>query len=179
MRAAAVSSYGASLRMWLPLPIGGPLRKLGSQLRSLYRGLESLGVPEQSLQSFPEAFRVGMAARADILLDQGENDPKNWDEPFGSGQIHIAITVFSDSEEKWRHTMALARQQYHGFSGVTVLHTQDFGAQPGDRNPLGFKDSIGQPAIAGSGVDPLPGQGRPISAGNSSSVIRARPVCQL
>ena len=130
-----------------------------------YSGLVALGVPEESLQSFPEAFRVGMAARADILLDRGENKPKNWDQPFGSGQVHIAITVFSDSEEKWRHTMALARQQYHGFSGVTVLHTQDFGAQPGDLNPLGFKDSIGQPAIEGSGIDSLPGQGRPIKAG--------------
>ena len=130
-----------------------------------YTGLVALGVPEESLQSFPEAFRVGMAARADILLDRGENDPKNWDQPFGSGQIHIAISVFSDSEEKWRRTMALARQQYHGFSGVTVLDTQDFGAQPGDLNPLGYKDSIGQPAIEGSGVDPLPGQGRPIKAG--------------
>ena len=46
-----------------------------------------------------------------------------------------------------------------------MLDTQDFGAQPGDLNPLGFKDGIGQPAIEGSGVDPLPGQGRPIKAG--------------
>lgn len=130
-----------------------------------YCGLVALGVPEESLQSFPEAFRVGMAAGADILLDRGENDPKNWDQPFGSGRIHIAISVFSDSEEKWRRTMALARQQYHGFSGVTVLDSQDFGAQPGDLNPLGYKDSIGQPAIEGSGIDPLPGQGRPIKAG--------------
>ncbi len=130
-----------------------------------YTGLAALGVPEESLQNFPETFRVGMAARADILLDSGENDPKNWHQPFGSGRIHVAITVFSDSEEKWRRTMALAREQYHGFAGVTVLATQDFGAQPGDLNPLGFKDSIGQPAIEGSGVDPLPGQGRPIKAG--------------
>jgi deferrochelatase/peroxidase EfeB len=130
-----------------------------------YTGLVALRLPEESLQSFPEAFRVGMAARAEILLDRGENDPKNWDQPFGSGGIHIAISIFSDSEEKWRHTMDLARRQYHGFSGVTVLDTQDFGAQPGDLNPLGYKDSIGQPAIEGSGVDPLPGQGRPIKAG--------------
>jgi deferrochelatase/peroxidase EfeB len=61
--------------------------------------------------------------------------------------------------------MALARQQYHGFSGVSVVDIQDFGAQPGDLNPLGYKDGIGQPAIEGSGVDPLPGQGRPIKAG--------------
>ena len=130
-----------------------------------YTGLVALGVPEESLQSFPEAFRVGMAARAEALLDRGENDPKNWDQPFGSGWIHIAISIFSDSEEKWRHSMEVARRQYHGVSGVTVLHTQDFGAQPGDLNPLGYKDSIGQPAIEGSGVDPLPGQGRPIKAG--------------
>ena len=46
-----------------------------------------------------------------------------------------------------------------------MLTTQDFGAQPGDRNPLGYKDWIDQPAIEGSGVEPLPGQGRPIKAG--------------
>jgi Dyp-type peroxidase family len=42
---------------------------------------------------------------------------------------------------------------------------QAFGAQPGSRNSLGYKDLIGQPAIEGSGVDPLPGQGQPIKAG--------------
>jgi len=130
-----------------------------------YSGLSALGVPEESLQTFPEAFRVGMAARADTLLDRGENDPKNWDQPFGSGRVHIFISIFSDTEQKWQHAMALARQCYHGFSGVTVLGMKDFGAQPGDLNSLGYKDSIGQPAIEGSGVDPLPGQGRPIKAG--------------
>ena len=86
-----------------------------------YSGLVALGVPEESLQSFPETFRVGMAARADILLDRGENAPENWHQPFGSGRIHIAVSIFSDTEEKWRRTMELARRQYQGFSGVTVL----------------------------------------------------------
>src|SRR5215475_6554013 len=36
-----------------------------------YAGLEALGVPPGSLQSFPEAFRVGMAARARELSDFG------------------------------------------------------------------------------------------------------------
>ena len=130
-----------------------------------YTGLVALSLPEDSLQSFPEAFRVGMAARADELRDYGSNDPKNWEKPFGTGQIHIGVSVFSDSEETWRDTMQTAQQQYQGFAGVAVLMTQDFGAQPGDRNPLGYKDSIGQPAIEGSGVASLPGQGRPIKAG--------------
>jgi len=130
-----------------------------------YPGLVALGVPEGSLQSFPEAFRLGMAARAGELLDHGANDPKRWDPEFGTGRIHIGVSVFSDSQETWRRTMLSARQHYEGYAGLTVLLTQDFGAQPGDLNPLGYKDSIGQPAIEGSGVEPLPGQGRPIKAG--------------
>jgi len=130
-----------------------------------YTGLVALGLPEDSLRSFPEAFRVGMAARADKLGDYGLNDPKNWEKSFGTGEIHIGISVFSDSAQAWRDTMHTAQQQYQGFAGVTVLMTQDFGAQPGDLNPMGYRDSIGQPAIEGSGVEPLPGQGRPIKAG--------------
>ena len=45
------------------------------------------------------------------------------------------------------------------------MTAQDFGAQPGDLNPLGYRDSIGQPAIEGCGVAALPGQGRPIKTG--------------
>src|SRR6266704_2728747 len=144
-----------------------------------YPGLVALGLPEDSLQSFPEAFRVGMAARAEKLCDYGANDPKNWDRPFGSGQIHIQVSTISDTEEKWRRTVETARQQYHSFSSVTVLLIQNFGAQPGSLNSLGYKDSIGQPAIEGSGVEPLPGQGQPIKAGSSSSAIQARAVCPL
>jgi Dyp-type peroxidase family len=130
-----------------------------------YAGLVALGVPEESLQSFPQAFRMGMAGCADELLDHGANDPEHWDAEFGSGLIHIGISVFSDSEATWQRTLALARRHYEGSPGLTVLSTHDFGAQPGDLNPLGYRDSIGQPAIEGSGVEPLPGQGRPIKAG--------------
>ena len=130
-----------------------------------YAGLEALGLPQNSLQSFPEAFRVGMAARSQQLRDEGVNDPKNWEPPFGKGQIHIGLNAFSDSEEMWRRVMATAREQYEGLSGISVLAMQDFGAQPGDLNSLGYKDGIDQPAIEGSGVDPLPGHGRPIKAG--------------
>src|SRR5512132_1926903 len=77
-----------------------------------YSGLVALGTPEDTLRSFPEAFRVGMAARADKLRDHGVNDPKNWDKPFGTGQIHIQVSAFSDTEEKWHRVMETARQQY-------------------------------------------------------------------
>jgi Dyp-type peroxidase family len=106
-----------------------------------------------------------MAARSRELRDEGVNDPRNWEPRFGKGQLHIGLNAFSDSEEKWRHVTAIAREQYEGLAGVSVLAVQDFGAQPGDLNSLGYKDGIDQPAIEGSGIDPLPGQGRPIKAG--------------
>src|SRR6185436_8846370 len=95
-----------------------------------YTGLMALGLPEESLRSFPEAFRVGMGARADKLRDYGPNNPTNWDKPFGTEEIHIAVSIFSDTQDKWRRAMETARQQYQGFSGVTVMLMQDFGAQP-------------------------------------------------
>jgi deferrochelatase/peroxidase EfeB len=130
-----------------------------------YTGLEALGLSQESLQSFPEAFRVGMAARAKQLGDDGVNDPKNWDKPFGTGQIHIGVSAFTDSEEKRRRALAIAREQYESFTGISVLAMQDFGAQPGDLNSLGYKDGIDQPAIEGSGVETPPAYGRPIKAG--------------
>ena len=81
-----------------------------------YAGLQALGVPSDSLQSFPEAFRVGMAARARQLGDEGVNDPKHWHPPFGTGEIHIGLSAFSDSEEKRRRILAFAREQYERIS---------------------------------------------------------------
>src|SRR5262245_38000213 len=130
-----------------------------------YAGLEAIGVPQESLRSFPEAFRVGMAARARELRDEGVNDPKTWEKGFAPGQMHVGVSAFSDSKEKWQRALGIAREQYQGLSGVRVVAMQDFGAQPGDLNPLGYKDGIDQPPVEGSGTDPLPGQGRPIKAG--------------
>ena len=43
-----------------------------------WRGLRALGVPEETLATFPDEFREGMAARADILGDTGAAHPDNW-----------------------------------------------------------------------------------------------------
>ena len=91
-----------------------------------YAGLEALGLPKESLESFPDAFRVGMAARARQLGDDGVNDPKNWDKPFGTGQIHIGVSAFSDSQEKRRRALAVAREQYRGLLGHPRLAHSGF-----------------------------------------------------
>jgi deferrochelatase/peroxidase EfeB len=51
-----------------------------------------------------------MAARAGQLRDDGDNAPAHWDAPFGSGQVHIGVSIFSDSEQAWHQTIAMARR---------------------------------------------------------------------
>ncbi|MGA9520382.1 MAG: peroxidase, partial [Myxococcaceae bacterium] len=47
-----------------------------------YSGLEALGVPQDSLDSFSWEFRQGMAARAKALGDVGESSPEHWEKPL-------------------------------------------------------------------------------------------------
>src|SRR5436305_8188418 len=60
-----------------------------------YQGLEALGVPQDSLDSFAPEFRQGMAARAAELGDVGESSPEYWEKPRGTADVHVALSVIS------------------------------------------------------------------------------------
>ena len=53
-----------------------------------FQGLKALGVPQESLDSFPLPFQQGMAARAAALGDVGESAPEHWEKPLGSPDVH-------------------------------------------------------------------------------------------
>jgi Dyp-type peroxidase family len=128
-----------------------------------YRGLVALGLPEASLASFPANFRAGMAARSERLRDTGPNAPRNWEYPFGTSRVHIAVSIYADSQNDWRAEMAAYEQQLRGLAGVQLLSHQDFGAD--GFNVFGYRDGFSQPVVEGSGAETLPGDGRPIKAG--------------
>src|SRR5215469_11939458 len=56
-----------------------------------FSGLRALGVPQDSLDSFPPQFAQGMAARADRLHDEGESSPEHWERPLGTPDVHVVI----------------------------------------------------------------------------------------
>jgi Dyp-type peroxidase family len=130
-----------------------------------FQGLQALGVPEGSLQSFPLPFRQGMAARAAQLRDVGENAPEHWDRAFQPGTCHLALTIYARDEAALDRALGKAMGELERSRGVTLVGTHAFGADADAKNPFGFRDSISQPGIAGSGVEPLPGQARSIAAG--------------
>ena len=65
-----------------------------------FQGLKALGVPQESLDSFPPEFSLGMAARAQELGDTGENSPEKWEKPLGTKEVHVVLTALSPNEEK-------------------------------------------------------------------------------
>ncbi|WP_270260844.1 Dyp-type peroxidase [Kocuria marina] len=129
-----------------------------------HAGLKAMGLPEESLASFPLPFRQGMAARAGQLMDTGENAPETWEEFYKDDSLHVAVTIYADSEESLADAVEKALGYLEEIDGVTLLGTHAFEA-PDAANPFGYHDSLSQPLVAGVGVDALPGQERAIAAG--------------
>lgn len=140
-----------------------------------YEGLKALGVPQSSLDSFPESFKAGMAKRADKLRDFDINDPDNWMAPFGDkGDIHIGAAVIADSKEKWHAKFKELKETIKDHinydkpadGDIEILMEHDFGSDDNVKNVFGYRDGISNPEIQGSGIQTPPSRdGEPIAAG--------------
>ena len=137
----------------------------GINIAFTYAGLEALGVPGTSLAGFPDEFRSGMAARAELLGDVGESAPEHWEAPFGRGEIHVLVMISAQDPAALAARDAMLREAIERHGGITVVGGQSGSALPGGTEHFGFADGFAQPSIEGSGVDPLPGQGAPLKDG--------------
>ncbi|MET8424477.1 peroxidase [Nocardia sp. NPDC004860] len=133
-----------------------------------WTGLRALGVPDDALASFPEEFRQGMAARAEVLGDTGANHPDHWIDGTAGDELHAIVILFArDAAERDRrvaeHDALLA-----ACPGVTVLSSLDLEAVPPfgyAHDHFGYRDRLSQPVIEGTGEAPTPGSGAPLKAG--------------
>ncbi len=100
-----------------------------------------------------------------FLGDVGENGPANWEHPLGSSEVHVGLAALSPNAERLQMVTERARQAYAELPGISVIWRQDCYQLPTGRNPFGFKDGIGQPAIEGSGVPGTNSKEPPIKAG--------------
>jgi len=95
-----------------------------------WNGLSALGVAEAKLATFPEEFRQGMAARADILGITGANQPDHWVGRLSSPNLHaISILFARDVAERER-----CQQEHANYlkqcDGVELLSALDLEAIP-------------------------------------------------
>src|SRR6266403_2157995 len=133
-------------------------------------GLRALGVDEASLATFPEEFKQGMVARAEVLGDTGLNRPDGWDGGLNRPDLHAIVILFArDNAERDRckveHAKLLAK-----CDGVELISGLDLEATPPfdhAHDHFGYRDRLSQPVIEGTGEEPTPGSGAPLKAGES------------
>jgi Dyp-type peroxidase family len=115
-----------------------------------YPGLAALGVSSAELSSFPDAFREGMANRADILGDVDESAPSRWVGPFASSDVHGLVILAADDPAALNR-LARVHTQRMTAHGVQLVF-DDVGRvradQPGHEH-FGFRDAVSQPGIRG------------------------------
>src|ERR671911_2008449 len=135
-------------------PTADPPRDAWVTVAFTHQGLQALGVPQASLDSFAPEFRQGMAARAAELGDIGESSPGNWEQPLGNPHVHVALAALLPEPARLAAVVERARRAHEQLPGVEVIWRQECYQLPTGRTSFGFKDGIGQPAVAGSGIPP-------------------------
>jgi len=134
-----------------------------------FNGLRGLGVNEASLSTFPEEFRQGMVARADILGSVGANHPDHWIGDLTSPALHAIIILFARDVAERDRCEQEHRRYLSTLTGVHVLSSLNLEALPPfdgvAREHFGYRDRLSQPVIEGTGEQPTPGSGPAIRAG--------------
>ncbi|GAB3204678.1 Dyp-type peroxidase [Nocardia tengchongensis] len=133
-----------------------------------WTGLRALGVPADELTSFPEEFRQGMAARAEILGDTGANHPDLWVDGTAGDDLHAIVILFARDAANRDRQVAEHNKLLAACPGVTVLSSLDLEAVPPfgyAHDHFGYRDRLSQPVIEGAGEEPTPGSGAPLKAG--------------
>ena len=133
-----------------------------------WNGLQALGVDEASLATFPEEFRQGMAARAEILGTTGANHPDHWVGGLASPDLHAIVVLFARDVAERERCAREHKEYVSQCAGVEVLSSLDLEAIPPfdyAHEHFGYRDRLSVPVIEGTGEVPTPGSGAPIKAG--------------
>ncbi len=130
-----------------------------------FRGLKALGVPRESLDSFAWEFRQGMAARATALGDTGESSPEHWERPLGTSDLHVVLTALAPDQAQLEAALERGRKALRHLPGIEPVWRQDCHALSTGREPFGFRDGIGHPAVEGSGIPGSNSREPPFKAG--------------
>src|SRR6476620_9880010 len=131
-------------------------------------GLRKLGLDEESLASFPEPFRQGMAARAEMLGDSGINHPDNWEDQITSEDLHAVVILFARDGEERERCIKRHDEYLKDNPGVGVLSSLVLEAVPPFdyvHEHFGYRDRLTTPVIEGMGIEPTPGSHPPSKAG--------------
>jgi len=133
-----------------------------------FNGLRKLGLNEESLSTFPEPFRQGMAARAAMLGDTGINHPDNWEDKITSDDLHAVVILFAKDQTEKDRCIKTHDEYLKNNPGVEVLSSLLLEAVPPFdyvHEHFGYRDRITTPVIEGMSIEPTPGSHAPSKPG--------------
>jgi hypothetical protein len=90
-----------------------------------YAGLQALGLSQSALDSFPEAFRVGMRGRANVVGDVGPHAPERWEGGLGGPDSHAMAWLRTHSAEDREEAARIIREEMEATGGVEPRFVQD------------------------------------------------------
>jgi Dyp-type peroxidase family len=130
-----------------------------AQVALTARGLQAFGLTQDTMQTFPREFTIGMAdpERSKVLGDSHESAPEHWQIGGSSSpEIHLLLTIYASSAE---HMRAAAERFLPDLAaaGMQELYRQET-YRASVAEPFGFRDGISQPAIEGAPAPVIPGQ---------------------
>jgi Dyp-type peroxidase family len=146
---------------------GFPKPTVTTNVAFSYRGLRAVGLPRESLQSFPDEFAMGMQPRRAILGDDGASAPERWDPMWNDPDaIHLMIWINGQTqqsvEERYRQIVDLVAavggvailKGHRNQDGREDLPYQDATAiyqngEPTPREHFGYVDGISDPFFKG------------------------------
>jgi Dyp-type peroxidase family len=110
-----------------------------------FAGLRALGIPEESLGSFPQEFAAGAASRADRVGDVGPSAPAQWLPVFRDQDLHVLLSLFGQTQQAVDHaTDDLLAGVTPGLAELCRLDAASLGARV---DHFGYVDGISQPTI--------------------------------
>jgi deferrochelatase/peroxidase EfeB len=113
-----------------------------------YNGLSALGLPPNSLASFPQEFAAGAVARADRIGDTGPSSPENWIGQLASPDLHVLLFLFAQTEEVLEHATTRLRATYSN-GALFELSLHEARSLPESKAHFGYRDGFAQPSIDG------------------------------
>lgn len=151
-----------------PAPTGGAVARdaWAAGRQAVFLGLSAAGMarfeapnaaPGTLLEAFPYAYRMGMAARAKINGDHGNNAPANWrwgDDPAAPAVTEAVLLLYASTPDE----LAMSRQVHelllanHGGAVLSVTDCAPAFAEPEkvEFEHFGYRDGIAQPVIKGT-----------------------------
>lgn len=133
-----------------------------------WNGLRAMGVDEASLATFPEEFREGMVARAEVLGDTGKNHPDHWVGGLASPDLHAIVILFARDPAQRDQSAREHESFISRCEGVEVLSSLNLEALPPlefSHDHFGYRDRLSHPVVEGTGEVPTPGSGSQLKPG--------------